>query len=460
MHVCLDSVKSSLKAAFASSFGIKRSGNSSSNDKTGLIEDATAQPSGAGPFDFPQSPEYEPLPGTASKRGVPAPPNARLSVSSVPGVTATIRLIPSEATLAPDMPTPPRLTPYRTTFDIDLSSPDGGKKRPVWPASPMTSTSTKRLYPAIPYDDIASSPFKSNFGSPAAPTIKVSEATPSKSPLPRPMPSDAVDDVFSPAKSTLGEKKDSKKEARLSMPSHQPYLFGSPIAQPTFSNQQFDAAAASVLEEMNKRLEEAGVQKVEKTVLEPSDKVKAIASGARKTNSDAPGAKRFAKAHEAAFSKMDSIANHYAARRPHPALSASAAVGTKRKSEVAGLGHGPAPGMQRKVSVAETRVISTGVRKKMSIPGGFDDETNEDDNDQAQDEDPSDHRSSKRIRVTSNDDVHKGKKPSLLGTQKTEEEVRKQEREREAVRRHLNAARRRSSLGRASLASKAIAQSR
>ncbi|KAI0703042.1 hypothetical protein BC835DRAFT_1080240 [Cytidiella melzeri] len=463
-------VKSSLKAAIVSSFGIRRADTSNSAGSSfhaGSINMATADfentssdpcPSHGGPFDFPESPGLEPIPGTLAKPGAPAPANARLSTGTgaQPGVTTTIRLIPSNSVTC-DIPTPPRIPPFHTTFDLDLSSPDGGAKRQVWPASPMGTNNTRksaRIYPAIPYEDIAPSPFKSNFGTPVAPSVRVSEATPAKSPYTRLMPLDAADDVFSPAKPAPSGKQAEMKELRLSMPNNQPFLFGSPIVQPNFSSAQFNAAAAGVLEEMNKRLEEAGVQKIEKTVLASIDKTRVVGAASQqhqRTDSDASGVARFAKAHDEAFNKMDSIANHYAARRPLPVPPV--ALGKKRKSDAAGLGHGPAPNIKRQSSVAETRVISNGVRKKMGIPGGFGDD--EDDEDEEEREDPGDRRSSKRIRIADSQDIHKGKRPSLLPTEKTEEEVRKQEREREAARRYLNAARRRSSRGRASLAGKA-----
>ncbi|KAI0342468.1 hypothetical protein BDW22DRAFT_1357819 [Trametopsis cervina] len=465
-----NSVKSSLKAAIANSFGIKRAGSSKPGSQVGSINtlgtssgsEHTPMNEDRGPFDFPTSPELEPIPGTSARPGAPAPTNARLSTGTgaKPGLTTTIRLISSNPTVTSNMmPTPPRLAPFHTTFDLDMSSPDGGAKRHVWPASPMGTNKTRKtanLYPAIPFEDLAPTPFRSNFGTPGAPSISVSHATPAKSPFIHGKPADDVDDVFSPVKPTAQrpEQKTEHKEHRLSMPNNQPFLFGSPLPQPTFSTKQFNAAAASVLEEMNKRLQEAGVQKVEKTVLDGGDKARVTEADNQRKDDAAAAVDRFAKAHEKAFDKMDSIANHYAARRPLPAPPGG--IGKKRKSDAAGLGHGPAPNDKRKSSVAETRVISNGVRKKMGIPGAFGEDDDDDDDGDQEEEDPGERRSSKRIRVAENEDIHKGRRVSLLHTQKTVEEIKKQEREREVARKHLNAARRRSSRNRASMAGKAI----
>lgn len=246
------------------------------------------------------------------------------------------------------------------------------------------------------------------------------------------------------------------------MPQNEPFLFGSPLPQPSLSNKQFGQAAASVLEEMNQRLADAGVPKVEKIVLDPIEAIKA-ASAAMKQNQNidgaASGADRFAKVHEEAFGKMNSIVDHYAARRPSSRTDVNAPTTKKRKSDALGLGHGrpqaAAVTANRKTSASGTRLISTGVRKKMSIPGGFGDEDDEEEAEVV--EVVADRRSSKRIRITEGEDVHKGRPPSLLPPQKTKEEQKKQERDREAIRRHLDAARRRSSRGRMNAAGKAAA---
>ena len=128
----------------------------------------------------------------------------------------------------------------------------------------------------------------------------------------------------------------------------------------------------------------------------------------------------------------------------------------KRKSEA--LGPAPVPVVKRQSNVAKARVFSNGGKKKMGIPGGF---GSEDDDDEAE-EDPADRRSSKRIRVEENEDVHKGRRVSLLAAdgktaaQKAAEERRK-EREREALKKKIEA-RRQSTRGRPSIGGKAPVQ--
>lgn len=333
-----------------------------------------------------------------------------------------------------------------------MGSPGSELRRPVWPASPGGIRRSARLYPTIPPEDsVVPSPFRSNFAPANIPSVEISKATPIKSSLPQTMPSNGPEDVFSPSKlsSTSAARAAERKEARLSMPQNEPFLFGSPLPQPALSNKQFDQTAASVLEEMNKRLADAGVPKVEKTVLDPLDAIRAASAavkGQKRDSGGGNGVDRFAKVHEEAFEKMDSIATHYAARRP---AVDDAQLGAKRKSDVFSVGHGR-PSVQggRKASVAVTRVVSTEVRKKMAIPGGFGDEDPEDQEVEA----VADRRSSKRIRITEGADVHKGRTPSLAFSQKSREQ---QERERDAVRRHLDAARRRSSRGRTNTGGKA-----
>lgn len=212
---------------------------------------------------------------------------------------------------------------------------------------------------------------------------------------------------------------------------------------------------ASVLEEMNRR--------VAKTRAAKGGKAKAPARGVQDAFADVFNAsnKAFAKAHEDAFGKMDSIVNHYAARR---APQAQAQPNSKKRKSDA-LGIGPAPGAKRKSSAAGARVISAGVRKKMGVPGAFGaDEDNDNDNDNGDgddddsEEDPGDRRSSKRIRTTSGNDVHSGQRVSLAppaGADPDAEDLKKQK-EHEAICRKLdtNKARRCSSRGRVSIGGK------
>ncbi|KAI0791494.1 hypothetical protein BC629DRAFT_366237 [Irpex lacteus] len=487
--------KFSLKTAITNSLGLKRS---TARD----TDEFTDQPI-PGAFDFPDSPSLEPIPGTSAKPGTPAPANARLSFSLPTTTTTTstnntnkqptttIRLIPSSSTESANLniPTPPRIAPFKTTFDLEMTP--GVERRAVWPASPVPTTQRKdagggggggRLYPVIPAENLMPTPFKSNFsgvlGTPGAPTpipaLKISPAK-SESSFPKPM---LADDVFSPAKpspasvlskATASQKKDTtetKEKEGLS----KPYLFGSPITQPhfEFSPGKMDAATTNVLEEMNKRLAEAGLQKVDKQSL-PSvsgNKAGAVRSNQQDRKSGGGGGERFAKAHEEVFNKMDSITNHYAARRPPPPPP-PASAGKKRKSEAAGLAHAPT---SRKMSVGSVGG-GGGVRKKMSVPGGLPSlDGHEDDGGEGgerREGEEGEERSGKRMRVAGDEDVHRGKQPSLSLRKKTEEERKKQEEEEmkrqkkmEATRKHLDAARRRSRSGRASLGVKGVGPSR
>ncbi|KAI0073621.1 hypothetical protein K474DRAFT_1774616 [Panus rudis PR-1116 ss-1] len=372
----------------------------------------------------------EPVPGHPFRPGAPAPSNARLSTGE--GLTTTIRLI---TTSYPDpIPSPPRLAPVSTSFDLVMNSPASGGQ-PVWPASPKPK---EQLYPAIPMGELQS--------------LADIQGTISRSQSPaKPMPTDAPD-IFSPSKPTkpASSSKTPASAAKLSLPRSEPFLFGSPLPQHRLSNNDFGKAADSVLAEMNKRLAEAGVAQVEKGVLEKKDKGDVFGDLKLTNHQRTTSTDRFANVHEKEFSKMDSIANHYAARRVQPQSK-------KRKSEA--LGHGAGPAAKRKSSVAGhtgQRVISNGVRKNMTIPGGFGGD--EDDDEEEEVEAAGDRRSSKRIRVTGNEDITQGRRVSIAPPPQTEEERRKDEqkkdREREVVKRKLEA-RRRSSRGRASLAGKA-----
>ena len=182
-------------------------------------------------------------------------------------------------------------------------------KKLVWPASPATAG---RLYPAIPFEDLQPTPAKSAAPPQCVPDPLRNSPTPIKTKgkeragameekaledkkamkekgpfagtparvaaLKKPVD---VPDMFSPAKpSTTPNTSGSLKKAagRVSAAQDKPFLFGSPLPQHKMSNKDFDAAAASVLEEMNKRLADAGVKPVEKKILDskPSDVFGAI----------------------------------------------------------------------------------------------------------------------------------------------------------------------------------------
>lgn len=380
----------------------------------------------------------EPIPGSPTRPGAPVPSYARLGTGD--GLTTTIRLISSpfeENTRGNAMMSPPKLQAVQPSFDL-IMSPEPTENVQSPPGDRRQS-----IYPALPLDDL--------------PSLNAIVASAANSPAKFPLPKNDTVDIFSPAKAPPSSKK--VAGSRLSLPQNQPFLFGSPLPQPRPSNKDFGAAAASVLDEMNKRLEQAGIQKVNSGLLDKDSSDDVFGSTAIPTMPKAKeGAHRFAKAHEDVFGKMDSIANHYAARRP----AGGAAAVQKRKSDA------PAqevpPSNKRKSTVrghTGQRVISNGVRKNMTLPGGFGDEGLTDSEEDAasnniEEEDAGDRRASKRIRMVADDDITKGKRISIVPTKpaQTDEEREKAERrksrDREAMKRRLDA-KRRNSRGRQSI---------
>ncbi|KAI0050344.1 hypothetical protein FA95DRAFT_1555856 [Auriscalpium vulgare] len=375
------------------------------------------------------------LPGYGTRAGVPAPQNARLSTGA--GPTTTIRLVSmpysQSSTSGATGPATPQLKPFSTKFDLLLGSPGGDDRVPVWPPPLGGTASPQRLYPTIPSalrafsqvndedEDVpmpgAMTPPRINVQTPARSTSsKKSHASRTF-----PTPSNGPQDIFSPAPAA---------NLKADIPRSTPFIFGSPLPQNNVSNKAFGNAASSVLEEMNRRLSAAGAQKVASDIFEhsgvPAPGSSGIASDGQETVQN-----RFARVHEEEFKKMDSIANHYAARRG----------ANKRKSEV--LGKGAAPSKKR-VS-AETRVISAGARKRMGVPGGFGDDDDDDDNEEETSTEEN-RRMSKRVRVSEIDGgVAEGRRISIAPTEK---EKRQREKERDAVRKALDVKRekRRSSI--------------
>lgn len=410
-----------------------------------------------------------PVPGSPSRPGAPAPENARLSMGQ--GPTTTIRLISSKQATG-EAPGTPVLPTFQTNFDLILGSPNPtmtpGRVVSVWPASPERPGG--RLYPSVPFEDLFPAKPLSSQAAASGSNADMpggTGATPAKKwgqPHAKGTPTDATD-MFSPMRPTAssrGASTTSKPDtAKLSVPRDEPFLFGSPLPRHSLSNQQFSATAQGLVAEMHRRLAEQGKAGAGRDTSAAPPVFGTLAQGAEQGSPD-----RFAKAHEARFNKMDSIANHYAARRPLPQppaapMGAARNGNMKRKSDALGLA--PAPGQKRKSSAAGARVISAGARKRMAVPGGF---GADDDDDEESEliEDPADRRSSKRVRVSEVDGVHNGKRVSIAppagripeGAEPDEEEAKKQK-EREAIRRRLeaNKARRRSSRGRVSVGGKA-----
>lgn len=376
-----------------------------------------------------------PIPGNTHRPGVPAPPNARLSLGT--GGGTTIRLVNVPSAFGYGDNGTPKLKAFKTSFDLVAGSPavDGSTfAGAAWPpVSPIQEAKDVEM------DANMLKPPAFNFGSttPPRPSLKSS-----------------------------------------ALPSPEPFIFGSPLPQHKVSNTQFRIAAAEVMEEMNKRLAEAGVKPVETDLLTKRGNLSSHSDatggdGARGDDkSKRGGAKdKFDKMHEEQFKKMDSIEGHWAVTRGTPD-KATVRVRAKRKSSVLGhgngprskprgsmMGRGPAPA-SRRVSggvrrASGARVISNGTRKKMGIvPGGFVDE-------EANDEESEDDDEAKRKRVRTDTqcetEAGKGEErekvvtivPPPLDLQEEEKKLK----EREAIRRKLdqNKARRRSSMGRPSL---------
>ena len=355
-------------------------------------------------------------PDTTIDEHIPAQPGhptpAPLGSTTGP-VKTTIRLVSasnltSNSTRSPEVGTP-QLRPVDPPFNLLMGSPDarGQSRVPVWPLSPQRAPSEGRLYPALPADELDeakrhqeksklpgnTAPFQPSIGS----TMVHSK------------PLDNVQDLFSPAPKPSAQQKE-----RANIPRSEPFLFGSPLPRHSVSNKAFDTAAASVLEEMNKRLSAAGVEKVGVDVfgtVPPANAAKRDLGSLRASGT----ADRFDKIHEEHFNKMDSITAHYAAKRVVPGSK-------KRKSDV--LGHGSAPAKKRS---------SAAPHKRMGIPGGFDDE--DDAVDDVQEEE--DRRMSKRVRIFEEDGGKDKGRRLTISPKKSEAEDKQAERERAATRKML-----------------------
>ncbi|KAI0719785.1 hypothetical protein C8T65DRAFT_736345 [Cerioporus squamosus] len=441
-----------------------------------ILEDLNGDEDGNGP-DAPRSPK-------------PAPRTAMLFGSAV---KSTVRLVSHPA--APKTSgndaymSPPRLPVVQTDFDITVGTPARHGRSQCGPL--LRALLEGRQEPGSSNDaDDEDEQMSGGMGAPATTParasmkgkgIATSEAKPTTTPGPVDEP-----DMFSPAKPRAAPTSTgvaATPAARATLPRSTPFLFGSPLprretpagaekhkddhkddATAGVSNAAFDGAAKSVLEEMHRRLAEANAHKSDggapKAASSSQAQSQSIFGGftfgaTASAQAQAQTQDRFAKVHDAEFSKMDSIANHYAARRPN-----------KRKSDALGPGGAsrPVAGQKRRSSAQGARVISAGARKRMAVPGGFggDEEEGEGDDDEAADEgaktqedeeeDAGARRSSKRIRITEGWDVHRGQRVSIAPPLPPADEEKKQK-EHDAAKRELNAvkARRRSSRGRPSM---------
>ncbi|KZP30800.1 hypothetical protein FIBSPDRAFT_850243 [Athelia psychrophila] len=371
----------------------------------------------------------QPIPGHPSYPGLPAPVNARLSLGlsaqtpSKTGPSTTIRLVAAATT-----PThrdsqayaTPQLRPFATAFDLVAGTPFG--KLSAWPASPTTER-TAKIYPSLA--SLAPGPQGDGADSGEQPSGEEEDV-------------DADADMpgtFSAPDFTPG--KPAPVRASLAPPSPSPFVFGSPLPQNNVSNHGFSSVAASVLEEMNSRLAQAGVQGLSADILERkrvSDAGLAQGPVQRATGGAGGGIKnKFDRMHDGAFDKMQGIDAHYAAKR-----AVVPVAGSKRKSDALG----------------PTRAV--GGRNKI-VPGAFGDEDEDDEGGEAD---------NGRLRQSKKTKFEKGKRISIAappaaeegeGAERTQAE-RDQEgarlaKEREAIKRklELNKARRRSSMGRPSI---------
>jgi hypothetical protein len=428
------SVSSSLKA-IANSFNFKRIPSVKSSDSQtshptypNILDDLASHsvpyssiPESL-PSDMPQTDHFKfSTPDTTMQEHIEDPSGTHLLTNANPNraspAKTTIRLVSASAAVPIPSRDPgtPLLSPVDPPFDLVMGSP-GQSRVPVWPLSPNLAPS-ERLYPALPIDELED--VKQNKEETKSVPSQAAAGSTSK-PKAYPRPSNKVHDLFSPAPKPPIVPKESSD-----VPRSEPFLFGSPLPRHSVSNKAFDAAAASVLEEMNKRLSAAGVQKVDADVFGGSAiaKTTSIESGSLRNLGKVD---RFDKAHEEQFNKMDSIATHYAARR-------SSHESQKRKSDV--LGRGSGPGTKR--PSAGTRVISAGSRKRMGIPGGFDDEEEEAPPDEVQEEE--DRRMSKRVRIIEGDGGKDKGRRLTISPRKSETEEKQAARERAATRKMLDA---------------------
>ncbi|KAF9485662.1 hypothetical protein BDN70DRAFT_988593 [Pholiota conissans] len=370
-----------------------------------------------------------PLPGHALRPGLPAPSNARLSMGyglgapSTPSrqsqATTTIRLVNQDllsgdtADISYGETGTPQLKPFKTTFDLCFSPAPRFGGTSVWPPRNDDDIQMKGIYPKLTFDDLPPS-------MPASPV-----AFPAKSP--------------------------------------EPFKFGSPLPKNNVSDEQFRSAAAAVLEEMNQRLREDGVDELELEMiskLHPGAKkelpreIKPIPASKRGEITD-----KFQKLHEHEFQKMqgiDAIVKKRAERSPEKKDEEKVVIGRKRKSNALERDGGAAARRPSTLPgrVSATRVISNGRRDKIAIPGAFGMDDDDDD-----DEEESE-GSGKRLRMDPD-----AKLTPEEEQKQEEEELRRaeeMEKEKEAIRKKLeaNRARRRSSAAHGAVPRKSVGRPR
>ncbi|KAG6883941.1 hypothetical protein C0993_002606, partial [Termitomyces sp. T159_Od127] len=353
------------------------------------------------PFTFDSMPSNQisstnnplPLPGHCLRPGVPAPSDARLSLGlnepSTPTrkqATTTIRLISDPASNNDSYGLTPQLQPFKTSFDLDFGSPQpsgGFSGVSLWP--PNEGEQKKGIYPPLPLEDLIDS-FHGGLG-PVSSTkyppddMKVDASIPDLLASPKPS-----------IPSLLSHTLKSTTTTQLAVPD--PFIFGSPLPQHRVSDLQFKSAAASVLEEMNKRLQQDGVDGIGLdlvTKLQPG--AHAVGAGilGPLEEKELPKTKiykeKFDKLHEEDFSKMEGIDSLVRRRgllgkeREGPGL-----IVKNRKLSASGVaGHGfgrdrfgrRIGGESGRLSAATMVNESRERRRSRIIPGAFGDDDGE-----------------------------------------------------------------------------------
>ncbi|KAF9238104.1 hypothetical protein BU15DRAFT_88519 [Melanogaster broomeanus] len=407
----------------ATSLGLKR--NASKTDAT--VSSSSSSLSSKDTSDAnvgPEEPPVEPIPGQMNLQGFPAPANARLSLSQAP-TTTTIRLI-STSSCTPG--------PFATSFDLVPGTPgragEDGAGSVTYLGSHPDDGSDMEMDIDMPGGLGAESIYE-----PTPKKVNTSvRLNTGATPKSVEKPSAEPIDIFSPAP----KPQNASSRSRVTVSTSEPFVFGSPLPQHNMSNFQFRKTAQSVLDEMNKRLAEEGVEGINMDVL--NNRQKTDETETQEKVSLRVGSV-FDKIHQQEFDKMDSIATHYAARRGAQSSTAQSVllVVKERQSGVPAARHRP----------NGARVASAASSKKM-LPGGFGDEEDEDE--------VADRRMSKRPRVereepSTSDAPLQAKRVSIAPPPSDPEEEARKQKEREAIRRRLdhNKAKRRSSMGRPSL---------
>ncbi|KAG6830399.1 hypothetical protein H0H92_000895 [Tricholoma furcatifolium] len=382
-----------------------------------------------------------PLPGQSLLPGVPAPSNARLSLGlNAPSTptrdepTTTIRLI-SNPVSNNSLGRTPQLKPFKTSFELEFGSPEPVSGFPGLNSWPQNEGKNKGIYPALPLDDLLSSKAPvTSLDDPSMNDMDVDTTMPGSITA---LPKAGAPTVLSPA-----PKAASTTELAVS----DPFVFGSPLPQHSVSNTQFKSAAASVLEEMNKRLAQDGVNGV------GMDLISRLQPGARPQIPKPLETKdvvkkgvfkeKFDEIHAQESTKMEGIDSFVKRRGLVPKPQDERA---KRKSSV-GIGRDRfgrrVAGESGRLSAAH--VVGERRRSTRVIPGSFGDD-DEDGDDGEGDAKPA---ASTSVIAEDAKEEDSAKAMEARAKEEAEEEVRKQK-EKEAIKRMLeiNKAKRRSSVG-------------